>query len=73
MVPRDQFINKLRAIGYTYKKKRKKVALWRKKGGTHLVAIRNNKVLSDAYVRSTLAQCGVGEKEIEEFLHAAIA
>ncbi len=42
----------------------------RKRGGTHLVAVRNNKNLSEAYVSNKLKQCGLNDEEIEDFLGA---
>src|SRR6266581_2822235 len=69
MIPRDTFINKLRALGYTYSDQTDKSQLWRKKGGTHCVWIRRKEdPLSEAYVRSTLTQCGCALGEIERFV-----
>lgn len=68
MIPRDAFINKLRELNYSYKRKAKKVSIWRKRGGTHYVSLPETKLLVDDYVRSTLRQCGETEPAIEEFV-----
>lgn len=69
MVPRERFINKLRDLNYAYKDQTKKMAEWKKTGGTHRVYIRRKEdPLSDDYVRSALKQCGCDNEEIERFI-----
>ncbi len=68
MILRDQFINKLRELGYTYKRSGPNADLWRKKGSIHRVALPRRKQLAEATVQSILRQCGCSDEEIREFL-----
>jgi hypothetical protein len=71
MVTRESFINKLRELGYTYKRPQKRTELWRKRGGTHLVFLPSRDLLTEEYVSSTLRQTGCSEEEIRAFLACA--
>ena len=73
MISRQQFIKKLREMGYAHKVDRKKVSMWRRTGGTHIVPLPHTKFLSETSVTSILRQCGSLESEIEEFLLASTA
>lgn len=69
MVPRANFINKLRELKYEYKDQTDKTQEWKLKGGTNRVHIRRKQdPLSDEYVRQVLRQCGCSEIEIERFV-----
>ncbi len=69
MVPRDNFTNKLRELGYKYKDQTDKTQEWKLTGGTNRVHIRRKQdPLSDDYVRSVLRQCGCWPEEIERFV-----
>ena len=39
MIPRDSLINKLRALGYSYKDQQKRTDLYRKRGGTDVAFV----------------------------------
>jgi hypothetical protein len=71
VIKRQNFINKLRELGYTYADQSKKMQTWRKVGGTHHVAIRRKEdPLSEDYVRQVLRQCGETEDAIDQFIGA---
>ena len=67
-VPRDQFINKLRELGYGYKRSGKNHDIWKKNGGTHRVTVPRSATFAEIYVRSTLGQIGCDAGEIEDYL-----
>lgn len=71
MVRRETFINKIRELGYTFKRPQKRTELWRKRGGTHCIFLPMNVLLEDTYVLSTLAQAGCSEAEAKAFLSLA--
>lgn len=73
MIGRQQLINKLRDLGYTYKRKGKRVEIWRRKGGTHCVGIPTNAKVDEDNVMAILRQCGVPENDITAFIGAAKA
>lgn len=64
----EALIGKLRELGYTFQEQKKRVALWRKRGGSHFVAVPRSNWLAQGYVESTLRQCGVPEAEIIRFV-----
>ncbi len=69
MVRRDNFINKLRELGYKYKDQSDRMHEYKLVGGTNRIHIRKKEdPLSDEYVRSVLRQCGCRPEEIERFL-----
>lgn len=71
MTDRQTFINKLHELNYTFKKEKKRISIWRKRGGTHIVSLPHNMKLADEYVKSTLRQCGLNEAEILAFVTSA--
>jgi hypothetical protein len=71
MVPHASFINKIRALDYTYKTRQKRTDLWRKKGGTHYMSVPLCDFLTDEYVTSALTQAGCTAAQVKEFLAAA--
>jgi len=72
-ISRQHLINKLRALGYSFKGRGKCTELWRKTGGTHRVNLDTRSRLSELYVRTLLRQCDVKPDEIEAFLASARA
>lgn len=68
MIPRDTFINKLRSLGYVYKRRQKRTDQWRKSGGTHMIFVPLRQLLAERYVRSALNQAGCTVEEIEKFV-----
>ncbi|MFI5089162.1 MAG: hypothetical protein ACHP7P_03790 [Terriglobales bacterium] len=71
MVRREAFINKIRALNYTYKSTQKRTYLYRKVGGTHRIFVPMSDLLEDDYVTSTLRQAGLKPDEIAAFLASA--
>lgn len=69
MVPRANFINKLRELKYQYKDQTDKTQEWKLTGGTHRVHIRRKEdPLSNEYVSQVLKQCGCLDTEIQRFI-----
>jgi hypothetical protein len=52
VIPRQQFINKIRSLDYTYKSQQKRTDLWCKKGGTHFISVPQNAMLEEEFVVS---------------------
>ncbi len=68
MPKREQFTNKLKSLGYTYRGETENTTRWRRGDSGHTVYVRKNASLSDEWCKSTLRQCGVTEDEIMAFL-----
>ena len=73
MVRRENYVNKIRALGYTFKSQQKRTYLWRKTGGTHFIAVPMADLLEDEFVLSTLRQAGCKDDEIHTFIAACKA
>lgn len=71
MIQREKFINKLRELGYKFTKETKRIHLWKQPGTTHRVSMPKTKLLSQAYIKTTLRQCGCDDEEIEAFFTSA--
>ncbi len=71
MVPRQQFINKIRELGYTHKDETKRVQIWRKQGATHFLTVKKGSTLEEGYVTIALRQAGLGEEAIKQFIACA--
>jgi hypothetical protein len=71
LTTREQFINKIRALGYSFKRQAKRVQLYRKQGGTHRIAVPQSDLLEDEFVESALKQAGCPPAEIRAFLSAS--
>ena len=70
MVHRPTLLNKIRELGFGYKKRQRRTDLWRKKGATNRITLPLTEELDDSYVRSVLRQNGQSEEEINRFLAA---
>ena len=68
MVRREQFINKIRELGYKFKLQRKRVYIWRRVGGTHFIPVPKADLLEDPYVTSALKQAGLTDEQIKVFI-----
>lgn len=66
MIARDRLINKLRELGYTFKRDAWRVSIWKK--GTHRVEVRKKDFLEEETVRQMLRQCGCEREEIDRFI-----
>jgi hypothetical protein len=73
VISRQQYLNKLRELDYTFKRQAKRVDLWRKRGGTHYIAVPQNNQLEDEFVTSSLRQAQCSPEEIRTFLAACKA
>ena len=68
VIRRDQFINKIRELGYRHKRSTERVDIYKKRGQTHRITIPRRKDLDEKYVRSTLRQAGCTTENIESFI-----
>ncbi len=68
MVRRATFINKIRDLGFAYKRLQKRTELWRRQGGTDFIFLRTHVLLDDEYCASTLRQAGETEESIRAFI-----
>ena len=68
MIRTETFVNKIRAIGYTYKDQQKRTRMWKKQGGTHRLFVPMCDLLEEEFVRSSLLQCGETKESIEQFI-----
>jgi hypothetical protein len=68
LIARDHFINKIRLLGYTFKRQAPRVHLYRRHGSTHYIAVPMKDLLEDEYVAAALRQAGCPEDEVSRFL-----
>jgi len=66
MPTREQVINKIREVGYHFKKDHWRVSLFKK--GTHRIEVPKRDIISDEWVWATFRQAGMVKEEIESFL-----
>lgn len=71
MLKRDRIINKLRELGYSFKREAPNTYIWRR--GSHRVFVPKTDQVSETWARATLASCGCVAKEIDSFIQAARA
>ena len=69
VIPKSQYVNKIRSLGYTYKSRQKRTDLWRKTGGTHYISVPLTDSLEEEFVSSSLRQAGCSDEEIKN-LHS---
>ena len=70
MISRQQYINKLREINFTFKRQAPRVDLWRQIGGTKYVTVPRSDQIEDEFVASQLRQAGCTQPEIHAFIAA---
>ncbi len=68
MVRRENYINKIRSLNYTYKDRQKRTDLWRKVGGTHYISVPLADLITEEFVRSSLRQAGESPEAIDSFI-----
>lgn len=68
MVRREQFINKIRGLSYSYKGQQKRTYLYRRTGGTHFMSVPMADLLEDEFVINALRQAGESPDAIRSFL-----
>lgn len=71
MVRRDSFINKIRALNYSYKDQQKRTYLYRKTAAPTTSLFRWPIYSKTEYVSTTLRQAGCPDDEIKAFLAGA--
>ena len=69
MLKRERLINKLRELGFAFKKETPNTYLYRR--GTDAVFVPKTDLISEINVRTILTHCGCQNAEIEEFVRAA--
>jgi hypothetical protein len=69
VIARERVINKLRELGFSFRKDHWRVSMFRK--GPLRVEVPKKDLLEDAWVRSQFRQCGLSFAETEEFLRLA--
>ncbi len=68
MISTKRFVNKLREIGYSYKDRTKRMEVYRKDGGTHIVMVPRKTQVTELWAINTLKQCGCTDDEITDFI-----
>ena len=71
MATREQVINKIKEMGYRFKRNAWRVTIFKKAGGTHRIEVPVRDIISDEWVWSTFRQAGLSKEEIESFLRQA--
>lgn len=69
MLKRERAVNKLRELGYSFKREAPSTYIYRK--GTHRVFVPKTDLVSESWARITLQTCGCKAMEIEDFIRAA--
>jgi len=70
-IPRQAFINKIRELGYAYKQQQARTHMYRRAGSTDVLFVRMKDALTEDYVKGALADAGLTDKQINEFLAIA--
>lgn len=68
MVSRSQLLNKLRELGFEYKRRAKRVEIYKRPGSAIRVAIPMRKEHDEHAVRLLLDSAGASADEIDEFI-----
>ncbi len=66
MATREQVINKIKKVGYRFKRDAWRVSIFKKE--THRISVPKRNIIADEWVVSTFRQAGIPNQEIEEFL-----
>ncbi|MBI4229893.1 MAG: hypothetical protein HY608_03570 [Planctomycetes bacterium] len=70
-IPRDSFINKIRLLGYAFKRTHPRREMWRRSNPLHKMYVPRPQYLAEGDVRQMLRQAGVPKQEIDDFVNAA--
>lgn len=70
MIAKQSFVNKIRELGYVYKRQQKRTDLWRKSNGTHYISVPRSDKLEEEFVISALRQAKVPDDDIKSFIAA---
>jgi hypothetical protein len=71
-ITREQVRNRLLQAGWHFKRQAEKVDLYRKPGSALRVALPRRDLLPEVSVRTILAQAGLTQADIEQFLRQAV-
>lgn len=69
-IRREHVINRLRELGYRFKKRGDRVEIYKRKGCTDYATVRRRDLLDDAEACSTLRMAGLDATEIDRFIAA---
>lgn len=72
MISRQQVVNRLRTENYTFKKRGKRVEIYRQKGSKQRVVLSLRDFYDEKYVGIVLGQAGLSVDQIAEFIKSAI-
>jgi hypothetical protein len=70
MISERSFVNKPRSLDYTHHEQKKRVDIWRRKGGVHYQAVPRGDELDEIYVESALRQAGLSREETQAFIES---
>jgi hypothetical protein len=70
-VSKEHFVNKLRELGYKFKRQADNVDFWRLKGGTHTVPVPRRDYVSEPWARTQLRLCKTPQADIDAFVALA--
>lgn len=68
MIRREHYCNKLRELGFKYKRESDRVYLYKKPGNPSFVAVPRSDLLDEDAVRAQLNLCGCKKDDIEKFI-----
>lgn len=68
MIPRGEVVARLRDAGFRFEGKKKRVELYRERGGLRHVVVPFRDILSIEEARIILGQAGLSKAQIEDFL-----
>jgi len=68
MVGNDALLNRLRALGFSFKRQTERVAIYKQKGKTRRVTVSKRNAHDANYVRIVLRMAGMSPDEIEAFI-----
>lgn len=71
LVPTEHLTNKLRALGYSFRKQKPRVQLWKRGTPQSVVLVPRKDRLDPITVRLILRQSGQTDAEIEQFMAAS--
>jgi hypothetical protein len=69
MLKRERVINKLRDLGYVFKREAPNRFIYKR--GSHRVFVPKTDLVSETWVLATLFTCGCKQQEAEEFVRIA--
>ena len=68
MLNRKCFLPEIRRLGYRFKRRAKRVDIWRKANGTDYLSVPLGALLTKSYVCNVLRQNGLSQSQIDTFL-----